>query len=426
MTCHHPRILIVGAGAAGLMAGRDLARAGARVTILEARDRLGGRIFPLPRREFCYDAAGGAEFVHGDAPVTGALARDAGLSLSLVGGTRWSVENGLLIPDNAPPPHADELRQALAELQHDISVAEFLETRFAGPDYAELRQAIEQMVEGYDAADPRRASTFAIRDEWMAEGLHQQRRIDDGYGALIDFLAAECRQHGAAIHLGTPVRAIEAVDGRMVARMPGDSLEGAAVVLTVPLPLLTEIDLPPAARRKAALATANIGFGNVVKILLRFRTRWWADLDPGLEDMSFVFSDTVVPVWWTQVPAAHPVLTGWLGGPKTERVAHLTADGLIETGLAGLAEIFRRPLSVLKGDLVAARALNWGADPFARGAYSYATPTTARVKPVFRQPDGDNVFFSGEAFYVGRDMATVEAALASGQETARSILADQR
>src|SRR5258708_3585485 len=233
----------------------------------------------------------------------------------------------------------------------------------------------------------------------MAEGLHQQWRIDGGYGALIDFLAAECRQHGAAIHLGTPVRAIEAVDGRMVARMPGDSLEGAAVVLTVPLPLLTEIDLPPAARRKAALATANIGFGNVVKILLRFRTRWWADLDPGLEDMSFVFSDTVVPVWWTQVPAAHPVLTGWLGGPKTERVAHLTADGLIETGLAGLAEIFRRPLSVLKGDLVAAPALHWAADPLAPRPYSYATPTTAPLNPGFPQPDGDNRFFIAQAFF---------------------------
>src|SRR5258708_20815479 len=146
MTCHHPRTLIVGAVAAGLMAGRDRARAGARVTILGAGDRLGGALFRLPRREFGYDAAGGAEFVHGDAPVTGALARDAGLSLSLVGGTRWSVENGLLIPDNAPPPHADELRQALAELQHDISVAEFLETRFAGPAYPEPRQSIDPMA----------------------------------------------------------------------------------------------------------------------------------------------------------------------------------------------------------------------------------------------------------------------------------------
>jgi phytoene dehydrogenase-like protein len=70
--------VIVGAGAAGLMTARELARAGKKVTILEARDRC-GRIYPLPAQEFGYPAEGGAEFVHGAAPVTRALMREAGL-----------------------------------------------------------------------------------------------------------------------------------------------------------------------------------------------------------------------------------------------------------------------------------------------------------------------------------------------------------
>jgi monoamine oxidase len=77
------RSLIVGAGAAGLMAAGELARAGEHVTIVEARDRCGGRIYPLPG----YSAEGGAEFVHGVAKVTRALMREAGRSLQPRGGT---------------------------------------------------------------------------------------------------------------------------------------------------------------------------------------------------------------------------------------------------------------------------------------------------------------------------------------------------
>jgi monoamine oxidase len=421
MTNHPRHVLIIGAGAAGLMAGRELARAGTQVTILEARDRCGGRIFSLPAAEFGYRADGGAEFVHGEAAVTTQLAREAGLTLAPLAGTRWSVENGVLVPDT-PPRHADEVRHALEQLHDDIPVAEFLERYFAGPEYTELRQSIEQMVEGYDAADPRRASTFAIRDEWMGgDGPHRSQRIVEGYGALIDFLAAECRRYGVQIRLAAPVRAIETIGAQVVARSSADQIEGDAVLVTLPLPLLSTIELPPRAREKAALAIASIGYGNVVKFLLHFRSRWWAEGGRD-DDLSFVFSETTVPVWWTQYPARRPVLTGWLGGPKSERVKDLSPDQLLETGIDSLAETFRRPVTELKRDLVAARALDWGADPFARGAYSYPTISTARIKPLFRQADGDNILFCGEAFYVGREAATVEAALASARETARLLL----
>jgi monoamine oxidase len=188
-------------------------------------------------------------------------------------------------------------------------------------------------------------------------------------------------------------------------------------------PLLTEIALPSAARERAA-AAAEIGFGNVVKILLRFATKWWTDhrgLD--LTDVSFLVSDATVPTWWTQHPASHPVLTGWFAGPKADTVSSLAASELIEMGITSLAEIFDLSPDSIRKDVIASRAINWGNDPFARGAYSYATPKTRAAQSALSKPDRGGIFFAGEALYAGPDMGTVEAALASGLETAQMILA---
>ncbi|SHH16610.1 flavin monoamine oxidase family protein [Bradyrhizobium erythrophlei] len=415
-------IVVIGAGAAGLMAARELGRAGKRVTLLEARDRCGGRIDPLSAAEFGYPAEGGAEFIHGEAPVTRALLREAGISLLPIEGRQWRVEGGGLSRESAAELHEAELHKALRDLKDDVAVAEFLRRHFAGPEYARLRHSIERMVEGYDAADPERASTLALRDEWMGGGRGTQNRIAGGYGALIDFLLAECRSHGAEIHLGAVVTAIDvAGGGAMVRCADGDTHACDCVVLTAPLPVLRDITLPPTERERAA-AAADIGFGNVIKILTRFETRWWLDGRKDLADLSFLLSDARIPVWWTQHPADLPVLTGWFGGPKTQVMAELGEQELIQAGLASLAGIFGVSAEHIARDLVAALAINWAHDPFARGAYSYATPETRAAQSVLSGFDGGAILFSGEALYRGRDMGTVEAALTSGRDTARTIL----
>jgi len=416
--------LIVGAGAAGLMTARELARAGKRVTIVEARDRCGGRIYPLPAEEFGYKAEGGAEFVHGAAPLTRSLMREAGLSLLPRAGRRWSTRTGALLPDESSLPQADRFYQALRAVKADLPIAEFLERHFAERQYDRLRRSITRTVEGYDAADPRRFSTVALRDEWMGRDEGQHGRIAEGYGALVEYLEAECRGCGTAIHLGASVVAIDEAGGGIVARCrDGAMFEADAAILTVPLPLLSEIALPASARERIA-ATADIGFGNVVKILLRFATKWWAEHGGrDLADLSFLLSDATVPTWWTQHPGDYPVLTGWFAGPKADRVSSLTAIELVDMGLASLAEIFDLPPERVRKGLVAARAINWGNDPFARGAYSYATPQTRAAQLALRKPDDGAIFFAGEALYAGPDMGTVEAALASGLETAHTILA---
>ena len=137
--------------------------------------------------------------------------------------------------------------------------------------------------------------------------------------------------------------------------------------------------------------------------------------------MLFLLSDAAIPVWWTRQPDRHPVLTGWFGGPRTAELAHLDPQGLIDAGISSLSAIFGLSREAIARDVVAAAAANWAHDRFAGGAYSWATPRSRAAQERLAQADGP-VLFSGEALYRGRDMGTVEAALASGMETAGMIL----
>src|SRR3954470_20957732 len=124
MSATSEHIVIVGAGAAGLMAARELARAGRTVTILEARERCGGRIHPLPAAEFGYPADGGAEFVHGEAPVTRALLREARLSVQEIEGTQGSFDGAKLARESRHHPHEAELQAVLGQLKDDLTVTD--------------------------------------------------------------------------------------------------------------------------------------------------------------------------------------------------------------------------------------------------------------------------------------------------------------
>jgi monoamine oxidase len=416
-------IAIIGAGAAGLMAGRELARAGKQVLILEARERLGGRIEALDTRVFGYPAEGGAEYVHGVTPLTHRLAQEAGLTLMPREGEAWSALQGRLSRRPTDPQFSLVLER-MERLGEDLPLARFLEHEFGGVEFVGLRAMIRRMAEGYDAADPELVSTLALKDEWTDRNNAEQKRIRQGYGALVAFLAAECRRHGATIRTSAEVMGVElGKNGLRLLCADGETHGASRAIVTVPLPLLQRIRFTPPLPEKQ-LAAAAIGFGGVIKLLLRFETRWWEKAGgQDLSRMFLVLSHEAVPTWWTQYPQAHAVLTGWMSGPRTARHAAASDAELVELGLGSLAGIFAAPAERLREDLRASHVANWPADPFALGGYSFATPEAPAARAELLRPVENRLWFAGEALFRGREFATVEAALDSGAEAARGVLA---
>src|SRR5271166_643259 len=126
-------VIVVGAGAAGLAAARRLARQSLRVMLLEARDRIGGRVFSHPVPGIATPAELGAEFIHGPAPKTRALLREAGGAAIDLGNEAWSREHGELQLDEEDFSEAARVFEESHAFSGDESVETFLR-RFATDD----------------------------------------------------------------------------------------------------------------------------------------------------------------------------------------------------------------------------------------------------------------------------------------------------
>src|ERR1700723_2426594 len=427
-------IVVLGAGAAGLAAARVLAQAGKRVVLLEARERIGGRIFTHhagPSQSAAAPMEMGAEFIHGLPQATWDLVNEARLRTRELDGDRLSFAHGRFESggeNQQDPAYAIEEMTAWLGKQPpgtDDNFAHYLDR--AGIDAAQRKRAASY-VESFNAADSRVIGIAALAKQQLAEdAIRSDRlfRIEAGYDALTRFLAEKFLAAGGTLLLGPPVHQVRWSRGAVVlsgldAGGQRFELPTARALLTLPLAVLNAgtVTFAPAPGEILEHA-ARMAMGTVVRISLNFDAKFWQ------EDVSFLFTpDEALTAWWTPMPDRAPLITGWAGGTKAVALGQRMGDpnALLEESLGALSRIYGIATPELRRRLLRWRTHDWQTDPYARGAYSYAPAGALNASEKMAQPVEDTLYFAGEHTDATGHWGTVHGALGSGLRAAGQIL----
>ena len=407
------------------------------MAIVEARDRIGGRIAtehvsmagalnPVPIEL-------GAEFVHGLPKASWKLIDEARLATYELRGDHLCYERGSLQAcselDGDPTSVLEEMMKWLATQPPgaDATFANYL--NIAGIERGRGERAAAY-VEGFNAADADVIGVAGLAQQQRAENAIQADRlfhIRAGYDAVPNFLRERFERAGGSVLTGRRVTQVRSSPGSV--GLCGTDAQGAPfefqanrAVITLPLGVLqsgsVEFQPPP---RDILLHAGRMAMGAVLRVSLLFDSKFW-------EDFSFLFArEELFPTWWTSKPDPAPLLTAWVGGPRTldlQRRMRAHADPLATRNacLSELAKIFELPPRVLENRLVSWHAHDWQSDEFARGAYSYAPAGARDASMRMTVPVGDRLFFAGEHTDVEGHWGTVHGALASGERAALQVM----
>jgi monoamine oxidase len=413
-------VIIIGAGVAGLAAAYDLSRAGWEVTMLEAREQVGGRIYTM-------SGAGGvpielgAEFVHGAKNDVWPLIKAAGLETHKVPDRQWQLTDGRLTEDDSFYDGLDEVLARIDRSGADRPVNEFLERQKELPFSA--RELARQYVQGFHAANPNLMSLHAFAEAEDAAGEmdgDRDFRIAEGYGALVEWLRSTIESNGVAIHRGTVAEVIRWAPGsvQVEAQQHGTkkTFHSVRVLVTVPVAVLKSegpghLRFDPELPEQMKIL-AGFEIGHVTKVVLRFRSRFWP-----VENFGFIHThDKWLPTWWSDERGL--VLTGWAGGAKGERLSEAGEEFVRRQAIVALADIFSLREQLIASELERCCFHNWSVDPFSRGAYCYIKAGMREAPRLLSQPVQETIFFAGEALASRAQQGTVHGAIESGRKAA--------
>jgi monoamine oxidase len=435
-------VVIVGAGVAGLAAARRLAEAGVTTVVLEARDRIGGRIHTIRDSRTPLPIELGAEFVHGSAPEIVQIARENRLVICDIHGKRWHSERGklkLMDDDDFWSQVGRVMNRLDPKRTPDRSFQEFLESKPGGASLARQRTLAREYVQSFHAADITRVSERSLADGGAPgdEEEKRQGRILDGYDNVPAALAEPVRP---SVRLSCVAREIAWEPGAVEVRYTraGDdtfTVGARAAVITVPLGVLQDASAPSAITFTPEVddvrrAARRLTMGTVGRIVLLFGEPFWESKamkrrtgGRSLAQLSFLHSaDDDVPVFWTAAPARAATLVGWAGGTTAARLVARGGAEVEARAIAAIGRLFGMRRRHVESSIVACWYHDWGTDPFTRGAYSYALVGGNTAAKQLAKPVAGTLFFAGEAASVEGRTGTVHGAIGTGYRAAAAVL----
>jgi monoamine oxidase len=409
-------VLVVGAGMAGLSAARSLADAGWPVRVLEARDRIGGRVYT--DRDWGAPLELGASWIHGttDNPLL-ELAHKARAQLATTDYYGWAK---LAVDPRLPPLAYDpqtwrtfvkRARGAVDDGSLGAAVdAAAANAGLSDPDRAQLAFYLTSEIENEYAAGVDQLSAKTFDHGEYADG--DQDVITSGYDALPRLLA-----DGLQIQLKTPVTAIARRDASVVVRAGDRSFEGPAAIVTVPLGVLKSgaIAFDPPLPDEHSRAVRALGFGVLSKSYFRFDRRTW-----DVENAFYQYIGIGPGGWaqWFTLPStAGPIVLAFNAGERGRWAESAAPRDLIDGALPIARQLFG-------GDIVplAVRTSNWSVDRYALGSYSFHAPGSGLDdRRRLAEPIGDRLYLAGEAVGVNNP-GTVTGAMVSGRYAARQLM----
>lgn len=421
-------VIVIGAGASGLAALAELERAGKQVLCVEARDRIGGRIYTVHDPMCAVPIELGAEFIHGRPPEIWDIVRQQRLRAYDCKEHSVHIKDGVIGDRRDAWLLVDDILEAMKQRAGsgpDQSFEQFLATL---DQPAESKQWARSFVEGFNAAHSDRISIKALTAETEAsDEIDGDRafRILDGYDALARALAPGTE----SVRLNTIVEGIGWSRGSVSVHLRSamtdemSTIRAKQVIVTVPLGVLQtgaiRFDPEPSMNLNAA---RELCFGQVVRLILRFREPVWEEREE-LRDVGFVLGQgKTFPTWWSTLPMRVPVVTGWSAGPKADALAACDRNEVIAAGIEQLSRITGLAGHRFRTALEQAYLHDWATDPFARGAYSYVPAGSADARERLAEPCQNTLYFAGEAAEFSGHAATVHGAIQAGRRAARRIL----